>query len=238
MQQGFLGQWWRVGGALGLAFIIVFIIAGFGVQGETPMYDDSIDEIRAYWEDDGDAYLLGDYILGLVSFLFLLPFLVCLKALLGRAEGGPQIWSQVGFYGGLLVVAVAAAASASWAALAFAPEAFDDATMTALMYLDIAAWNAFPFAIGIFVLFSSIVMAMTGVLWKWLGYLGIIIGVLALITPLGFLDADSEDVFDIVGFIPFIGFALWMLATSIGMLMRKEEPSVVEAHPMDSRLAV
>ena len=226
MQQGFLGQWWRLGGALGLAFVIVFIIAGFGLQGEPPMYDDSIEDIRAYWEDDGQMYLAGDYILGLASMVLFLPFLVCLRTMLSRAEGGVQIWSQVGFYGGLFIIVIAAAATASWSALAFASEELDDSAVTTLMYLDVGAWNAFPYAIGVLTLFSSIVIAMTGVLWKWLGYLGIVVGILAFITPLGILDADPEDIFDVIGFIPFIGFAVWLLATSIGMIMKKDEPGI------------
>ena len=158
--------------------------------------------------------------------------------MLGRAEGGPQIWSQVGFYGGLFVIVFAAMAAASWTALAFAAEELDDASITTLMYLDVGAWNAFPYAIGVLVLFSSIVMVMTGVLWKWLGYLGLIIGILAFITPLGILDADPEDIFDVVGFIPFIGFAIWLLATSIGMLMKKEEPGMPVTTPADAAAGV
>ena len=41
---------------------------------------------------------------------------------------------------------------------------------------------------------------------------------------LGILDDDPEDVFDTIGFIPFIGFVIWVVATSIGMLMTKSEP--------------
>jgi hypothetical protein len=156
--------------------------------------------------------------------VFLLPFIVCLRTLLGRAEGQPEIWSRVGFYGGLLLIAFAATAAASWTALAFAAENLDDASLVTLMYLDVGAWHAFPYGIGVFALFSSIVMVQTGVLWRALGYLGIIVGITAFIAPLGLLDDDPEDVFDVIGFIPFIGFMLWLLLTCIGMLMIKTEP--------------
>jgi len=167
---------------------------------------------------------VGDYLLGLASTLFLLPFLVCLRALLGRAEGSPEIWSSVGFYGGLLLIAFAATSSASWTALAFAAENLDDSALVALMFLDVGAWHAFPYAMGVLILFSSFVMLMTGVPWRWLGVLGIIIGIAAFIAPLGILDDDPEDVFDTIGFIPFIGSAVWLVATSVGMLMMKSEP--------------
>jgi hypothetical protein len=224
VQQGILGQWWKIGGICGIAFIVIFFVAGFGIQGETPMYDDPIEEIRQYWADDGNMYLAGDYLLGLGTVLFFLPFLLSLRAILARAEGGPAIWSNMGFLGGLLMVVIAATASGSWTALAFASEDLDEGTLRTLMYLDIGAWNAFPYMVGMVLLFSSIVMAMTGAFWKWLGYLGIVLGIIAFITPLGILDEDPEDVFDSIGFIAFIGLAVWVVAASVGMLMKDTDP--------------
>jgi hypothetical protein len=221
---GIMQQWWRLGGVLGIAFIVLFIIGGFILQGESPTYNDPIAEIRAYWEDDGQTYLIGDYLIGLAIVLFFLPFLVCLRTLLGRAEGEPQIWSRVCFAGGLLIIAFSAAAAAAWSALAFGAENLDDESLLTLMYLDVGAWNAFPYAIGAFVGAASIVMIQTGVLWRWLGYLGLVVAIAALITPLGILDEDPEDIFDTLGIIPFLGLAIWLLLTSIGMLMIKAEP--------------
>jgi hypothetical protein len=223
-QQGILGQWWKMGGIFGIVYVILFFIGGFVIQGETPTYDDPIDEIRRYWIDDGETYLVGDYILGLSTLILFIPFLLTLRAILARAEGGPAIWSNTGFLGGFLMIVVAATASGSWTALAFAGDDLDEISLRTLMYLDIGAWNAFPYAVGLLLLFSSVVMAMTGVFWKWLGYLGIVLGILAFISGLGILDQDSEDVFDTIGFIPFIGLVVWLLATSIGMLMKDTDP--------------
>ena len=41
---GILNQWWRLGGAFGIVFIVLFIIAGFGFQGETTDLDDPINK--------------------------------------------------------------------------------------------------------------------------------------------------------------------------------------------------
>lgn len=62
-------QWWRLGGILGIGFIILFFVGGFALQGESPSYDDPITEVREYFTEDGDQYLIGDYILGL-GFVF------------------------------------------------------------------------------------------------------------------------------------------------------------------------
>jgi len=219
-----LSQWWRVGGILGLAFFVVFLIGTVVLQGETPTYDDPVQEIRDFWEDDGQGYLVSDYVVALAITVLFLPFIVVLRTVLGRAEGGAEILSRTGFFGGLFVIAFAVAASASWSALAFAAENLSDDAIVALMYLDIGAWNTFPFAIGVWTLFSSIVIVQTGVLWRWLGILGLIIAVGGFITPLGLLDDDPEDIFDLIGIIPFVGLALWILITSIGLVMMKTEP--------------
>ena len=46
-------QWWRVGGAFGIAFAVLFIIGAIILQGEPPMRDDSVQEVRKYFQDDG-----------------------------------------------------------------------------------------------------------------------------------------------------------------------------------------
>ena len=232
---GIMNQWWRLGGLCGILFLIVFIIGGFVLQGETPTYTDDIDEIRAYWEDKGENYLIGDYIIGLAVLLLFLPFLSALRSLLGLYEGGPQMWSRVAYTAGVLFVAMTAAAATFWTALAFGIDEFDDETVTMLMYLDIAAWNAPPFAVGAMLLAASLVIWQTGVLWKWLAILGFIVGVAALISACALIDGDLEEgIPAILGFIGFLGLAVWMLITSIGMLMKRE---VVAMGPLDGGAA-
>jgi hypothetical protein len=237
MQQGLLGQWWRLGGALGIAFIVIFMVIGFGAQGETPFHSDDVAEIRAYWEDDGEAYLLGDYVIGLAVLLLYIPFLCAFRLLLGQAEGGVQLWSRVAFTAGFLFVVIAATAATAWTALAFAASELDDESVRLLMYVDFAAWNAAPFAVGTMLLASSLVIYQTGVLWRWLAILGAIVGVCALIAPAGIIGLEptedpEEGIFSILGLVTFLGFAIWLLLTSIAMVMRKEEPAFVASREM------
>jgi hypothetical protein len=221
---GILNQWWRMGGLLGIGFVVLFLIGVIALQGETPTYDDPIDEIRAYWEDDGDTYLLGDYLIGLAFLFGWVPLIVTLRALLGRAEGEPQLWSRVAFVGGVVTLVFGAVAGVAMGALAFGAENIDDASMQTLMYIGVYGFNNLAFAAGLFMLAASLVIWQTGVLWRWTGVLGAVAGLLAVISPLGILDDSSEDVFDILGFIGFIGLALWVLAISICMLLKQEEP--------------
>jgi hypothetical protein len=221
---GILNQWWRIGGLLGVGFVILFLIGGIAFQGETPTYDDPIDEIRAYWEDDGNTYLLGDYLIGLAFLFGWIPLIVSLRALLGRAEGGPQLWSRVAFVGGVITLVFGAIAGLADGALAFGAENIDDGSMQALMYVSLYGFTNLAFAAGLFMLAASLVIWQTGALWRWTGILGAIAGFLAVISPLGILDDSSDDIFDILGFFGFIGLALWLLAISVCMLLRQEEP--------------
>jgi MFS family permease len=221
---GILNQWWRIGGLLGIGFVVLFLIGGIAFQGETPTYDDPIDEIRAYWEDDGNTYLLGDYLIGLAFLFGWVPLIVSLRALLGRAEGEPHLWSRVAFVGGVITLVFGAVAGLSTGALAFGAENIDDASMQTLMYISLYGFNNLAFAAGLFMLAASLVIWQTGALWRWTGVLGAIAGLLAVISPLGILDDNSDDIFDLLGFFGFIGLALWVLAISVCMLLKQEEP--------------
>lgn len=230
---GIMDQWWKVGGALGIVFIVLFIIGGV-IQGDGPMYNDDLDDIRAYWNDSGDDYLLGDYIIGVAVIFFFLPFASALRALLGVAEGGPQLCARLSFAGAVLFLAFAATAGAAWGTLAFAGENLSDDTVVALMYLDVYAWSIIPMALALLIGAASIVIFRTGVLWKWLAVVGLIVTIAAVLTPLGVLDDDPEDVFDTIGFVGFIGAAIWVLLISIGMIMK---PVLVATGPRDADTA-
>jgi hypothetical protein len=221
---GILSQWWRIGGLLGIGFVVLFLIGAIAFQGETPTYDDPIDEIRAYWEDDGDTYLLGDYLISLAFLFGWIPLIVSLRAILGRAEGEPQFWSRVAFVAGVITLVFGAVAGLSMGALAFGAENIDDTSMQTLMYVGHYGFNNLAFAAGLFMLAASLVIWQTGALWRWTGVLGAIAGLLAVISPLGILNDNSDDIFDILGFFGFIGLALWLLAISICMLLKPEEP--------------
>jgi hypothetical protein len=217
-------QWWRLGGVCGLAFIILFII-GVIVQGETPTYGDSVEKVRAYWVDDGETYLIGDFIVGLGFILFFLPFASALRSLRGVAEGGVQMFSRISFAGAVLFIALAGAEGAAWTSLAvgdFAENASDD-TINLLMSLDMAGSHFLPAALAIMALPSGLVMVQTRVLPIWLGALTLIYSVLAIVSSLSILADNPED--SPVGWIGFVGGAIWILLTSIVMVTKKDAPA-------------
>jgi hypothetical protein len=226
-------QWWRVGGLLGVAFIILFIVAGIALQGETPFFDDPINEVRTYFDEDGTRYLVGDYLNGIAFVFLFLPFLIILRGVLSWVEGPPNILSWLAFAGGIATVILGGAAGISWGALAMGaatdPEV-DDTSIRTLMYVDAFAFSALSLTLALFVLAASAVIFRTGVLWRGLAALGLLAGVAGIIGGAWPIEGESEGVLEVIGFIGFLGFALWMLLASINMLvMRGLPPRAVPA---------
>jgi hypothetical protein len=222
-------QWWRLGGVAGIVWFVLMLIGVLVLQGSAPVYDDPIADIRAYWVDDGQQYLVGDY-LAIIGFaLFFLPFLVVLRSVLGRAEGGEQLCSRLAYLGGLVLLIFGAVASTFWGVLAFgdfAATASDEMLQT-LMLLDLYAFHGATVAFTVLAVPASFVIMRTGVLWKWLAIPGGIIGVIAALAPLGVLSSKSDGVFDILWFISLPAALIWLLLVSIAMVMRKDEPMAV-----------
>jgi hypothetical protein len=226
---GFISQYWRVGGACGIAFAVCFIVGAALSEGEPPTWDDPPAEIRAFWADDGQAYLAGDYIIGLGFMLFFFPFLSALTSVLGAAEGGSRMWSRIVFGGGVLFLALAAAQGIFWTTLAFGDvaENLSDESLTLLMTLDVGAQHFPPAALAIMVLPASLVILLTRVLPLWLGVLALIEGVLGLLGPLAILADNPND--SVLSFLAFPGAGIWILITGIVLILKKEAPAVAAA---------
>lgn len=218
-------QWWRLGGAAAVAFVVIFMV-GVALQSEPPLVDDPVDEIRSDWVEDGQRYLAADYLLGLAFVLFYVPFIAALREMLGRAEGGAQLWSRVTFTGGLAFLLWAVSSSVFWGALAFGDfaETASDETLRTLTVLDYYAVAGMPLTWVLLAGGASLVIAQTGVIGRWLSYVGAIEVLLAILAPLAIFSKESSSFFDAVYLLAFFGIALWILLVGVAMLSRREEP--------------
>lgn len=227
---GLGSQWWRVGGVLGIGWVIVFIVEVI-LQGGVPARDDSVEEIRRYFTDDGDLYLVGRYLVGIGLVLFFAPFVVCLRWLLDSAEGRPPILSWLTALGGVMVVIWGMLAGLFWGTLALgAAESADvnDSSIRLLMELDLYAFTFLSFALALFVGAASLLIARTGILWRWLGGIGLLAAVLLIIGVAWPIEGDEEGPVAAIGFLGNIGAILWVLLTSIAMIMRTEPPAAAD----------
>lgn len=226
----FIGPWWRIGGVLGIVHVVLFLIGGFALQGESPSRGDSIEDIRQYFRDDGDLYLAGDYILGIAFVFAFLPFAVILRWMLGSAEGWPPIFSWLTVIGATTAAALGAAAGVFWGALAISadnPE-IDDSVVRAMMEMDAYVFTTLQLPVALFIGSASVVMLRTGIFWRWLGALGLLAALLLVIGASWPIDGDEEGALAIPGFIGFPIWGIWTLITSVAMIMRREPPAPTE----------
>jgi hypothetical protein len=223
----FFDKWWRLGGVAGILFLIMFIAGGV-LMGDSPSLDKSTDEIRDWYADNGDQFLVGNYIIGLAFAFFFFPFLAGLQSLLASAERGPQMWSKVAFAGGLTFLIFGAVSSFFWATLAYSfgvVEQGEDVPIKTIMYLDQVGTSTFPLPLIALVLGTSLICLRTGVLWRWLSILALVVAVFVVINGASLLTSDADGALGGIGFISFPAFALWLLLVSINMILKKEAPA-------------
>jgi uncharacterized protein (UPF0548 family) len=219
----------RVAGVLGLAWFVLFAIGGIALQGEPPAYDAPISEIRDFFNDTGQQYLVGDFIADLAFVLLFLPFAAVLRGLLGDAEGGQQTGSRLAFAGAVALVVIGSGATTFLDAVALGgggPE-LSDSTMRALLYADTVAIAALGLPAALFVLAASRVIWTTGVLWRWLAVIGTVAGVL-LITGAAFpIEQDANGVLWGIRFASFLSLAIFVLLTSVAQLSKASRFSAI-----------
>jgi hypothetical protein len=213
-------QWQRITGLCGLAWIVLFAVGGIALQGQPPAYDAPIGEIRDFFVAHGDRYLWGDYIAGLAFVLCLLPFLVGLQAVLGAAEGAPQIASRLVLVGGIATVVVGDAATAFLDALALGgpPADLPDGTIRLLLELDAVAIAAIGLPMALTAIAAATVIWRTGVLPRWLAPVGALSGLFHIVGATFVAADDSEGPLFFIRFAGLITFAVFVAASSVSLI--------------------
>ena len=192
----------------GIGFIL-FVLAGFLIVGdEPPGADESAQEIVDYYVDNKSEVQIGAFLGGAVAGTLLIFFFGHVAKLL-RSAGGDMLPGLVVI--GAAIVSVGAAIDGM---ISFVlAESADDIEPASVQTLQ-ALWdNDFmPFALGFQVLWLALGISILrlGVLPKWLGWIALLFGVLSL-TP--------------IGFVAFLGGALWILVVSIMLLLRARNGS-------------
>jgi hypothetical protein len=187
----------------GVAFVVLAIISII-VGGEPRDADRPASEIVEWYVDNKDSVIAGAFI-GVAATVLLVFFAAYLRDVLRAAAGGKDMLSLVSFIG-IVVVAVGFAIDTT--ILIALAEGADDIDPVAVQSLQ-ALWdNDFvPIALGLllFLWATGISVVKYGALPRWLGWIMIVLGVLA-ITPLGFA--------------AFIGSVIVILVISILLAVR------------------
>jgi hypothetical protein len=197
---------WLVPLITGLGFAVLLIIS-FIVTGEPKGADHAPDEIAKWYSDNKDSAEIGSFI-GIVAGVLLISFGAYLRKVFEPA--GPVLSILP-----LIAVSIVALAAAIDGMLIFAAaEAVDDIPAAEIQTIQ-AIWdNDFlPFLLGVLLFNWSVGLAVlrSGALPKWLGWWGIVFGVVTLAGPIGFFGAP--------------GAGLWIIIASIVLAMRARSAS-------------
>jgi hypothetical protein len=196
----------------GVAFVVVAIIS-FIVGGQPKDASHPATEIVNWYLDHKNSVEASAFI-GVAATVLLVFFGAYLRDVLRVAAGGADMLSLVSFIG-IVVVAVGFAIDTT-IQLAIAERA-DDIDPIAVQSLQ-ALWdNDFvPIALGVllFLWATGISVVRSGALPKWIGWIMLVLGVIAL-TPIGFAS--------------FIGTALLILVISILLTVRARSAATAAA---------
>jgi hypothetical protein len=196
----------------GVGFIVVAIVS-FIVAGEPKDASHPAREIVEWYVDNKDAVQISAFI-GMAATVLLVFFGAYLRNVLRAAAGGADMLSLVSFIG-IVVVAVGFAIDTT-ISIALAERA-DDIDPIAVQSLQTLWDNDFvPIALGIllFLWATGLSVLRTGALPKWIGWIMILLGVVAL-TPIGFAS--------------FIGTAVLILVISILLAVRARSVTAAAA---------
>jgi hypothetical protein len=193
-------RWLPLVGILGVAFIV----AAFAIGGETPDADETAQKaVDFYVKNDTDQLISA--ILLAYGALALLGFSSVLRNALRTAEGAGAGASTFGFAGAILYSLGMALFGGITFTLADVADKLDPSAVQALNALNSDFF--LPLALGTcaFLLGMGISIIRTGALPKWLGWVAVVLAVIA-ITPLGFF--------------AFLASGIWVIIASIVLSRR------------------
>ena len=165
--------------------------------------------------------------LAAISSIAFLWFVAVIRRRMGERED--RFISTVFLGSGILYIGVWLVAAASVSSIAFAFQRFEEAsidsstTMFLVGFAEGLILVVAPRLQGAFVLSTSTLILRTQMLPRWLAYVGYVVGLAMLLTPL---------VYEPVG----LGFPLWVLIVSVTILVSKSAHDRRDGHAGDQSL--
>jgi hypothetical protein len=192
------GRWERLAPLTGIVFVAI-VFAVFAIGGSTPEEHDGAATVQSFYAHHHDKHSAVAILMAFAT-PFLVFFASSLRYDLRRAGGTGQL-SSAAFAGGVLAASGFALVATIHLALANAGESAT--TLGTTQTLNVLDNNDFlPAAAGVAVLVFAAGAAVVrhGGLPKWLGLVGIAIGI-AVFTP--------------AGFVGFLAAGVWILIASV-----------------------
>lgn len=208
----------RICGICGI-FAIVFLVAQFGFAGEEPTATSSINPAFSYFLDNEKSLRIGTVLVMVASSLFLV-LLGGLKSRIGRSEGIASLFGDVIFATGIGYLLLALAGDFSFFGLAFGgADTRSAAAVNSLLDIHGASHVVSPYVLSVFTAVTGMCMITGRSFSKWLGWLGLLVSAIAIITSVGAtLDVSGIESEGVFGWVTLGALALWMGGISVALL--------------------
>jgi hypothetical protein len=203
-----LARWAALGG---IAYVVLFIIGTILLFDGTPDGDASPAKVAAYYADSGhrDRISIGWIIAGLGLFFFLW-FLSSLRQTVRRHEGDDGFLTALTTIGGVIYATLALAALAVNVGIrTMSDDTYHDQVFPGLIHAANDAGYLLHVTGGAgasaMIIAASLAAMRAGAVRAWVGWLGVVAGILALAS---------------IAFFPQAAIGIWILVVSGAMFLR------------------
>lgn len=215
----------QLGGWAGVVGTVLFVALGLTIF-DGPSLGDPATEMRQWFADNESTVALFTWALPAVMILFLV-FASALRGMLDEADGRTAgVLSRASFALAAAMVATGLVGLAFWGVLAQENvlSAVSDDTVVAIASLDTMLFFAIiPWLDAAFLACVSIVIIQSGVMPKWLGWLGCVAAVAAALSGLWVFSGDPGNFFGAgLGTVAFLGSRAWTLLAAAFLIRSRE----------------
>jgi hypothetical protein len=205
------GRWERHAALTGVVAVVLWVIGALISESGASRPDEETPENLLTWFEDEKNTILAGELLFVFGALFFIWFLGSLRATLFRAEGGVGRVTSIAYGAGML----AALALILQAAALIQPSFVDEGVLSAdgaqsLSLISDALFGVVELTLVPMFVAAGLVVLRTGVLPVWLGWASLLIAVVLLIIPIGWIG------------VIFL-FPLWVLVTSVLLWLREKD---------------
>lgn len=209
-------------GSAGILFVgLSFLAAAGNVQ--LPRYDQEATAVAQWFAENGPRYRAGHFLAGIAFLVFYLVFFAGFCERLRTAEGTRAPWSRVAWAAAILSPAVGTIAGAFVMGAALLGN-----RVTPEVALFAVAANFYAYVVsgafgGVALVASAVVIILTGIFPRWLGWTGAVIGVAAIASTATLVENDPDGLWATVNGMAWLAYFLWIATISLALL-RVEPP--------------
>ena len=204
-----VARWAALGGVL---YVVLFVIGTILLFSGAPSGDSAPAKVIKWYSDSGhrDRINVAWILLGL-SILFLLLFIGALRRAVSDVDGEGILTGVVSLGGGVYAALTLASVALSDGIRTMSDDTYQHRVFPELIHAaDDVTWvmhASGAAALGVMIIAASLAF-MWGAVWpKWAGWLGVVVGILALAS---------------IAFFPQFLFLLWILVVSVWMFRRRD----------------